>query len=703
MEIQIENCNSIDLAKITLEKNKLNIKFAPNGTGKSTIANALFLNAQEDLELLNQLIPFKLRKDNPQDLKPKVTIQEQFRSVMRFNEEYISKFVFKEDELLSNSFEVLIKNDEYLQIESEIEELIKEIKTLFSGNQELDSLSEALNRMSSLFTLTKTGLAKSSAGAKGLSTGNKIQHIPKGLEPYTPFIQSVESLSWIDWQTKGQNFVNLSDSCPFCTSNTVEKKEQISRVTQEYDSKIIKHLVSIVSVINELGDYFSEECKSSLLGITLLKDGIEPEHESYLIRVKGQIDDFIKKLLKLKMLSAFQFSDTEKLSETLESYKLDLTYFTDLRSEKMESLVTPINASIQVLIGQAGHLKGKINRQKIKIRQKVEQHQEDINNFLASAGYKYNVQIIGEGEQAQLRLHHLDHIEEYLKGGSQYLSFGERNAFAIVLFMYECLAKNPDLIILDDPISSFDKNKKYAILEMLFRRDARVCLKGSTVLMLTHDVEPIIDTIKSLSAHFGNQTTASFLEYRNGEINDISIDKEDIKTFSQICKTVLESEKDQIIKLIFLRRLFEVTDNKGDAYQIISNVLHGRDIPIDTREAQHPVMEESKISNGYTEIEKHLVDFSYSENCYKLKDQTFLKELYRNTVSGYEKLQVFRLFNFSVSNSVVQKFINETYHVENEYICQLDPVKFDTIPQYVVLECDQIISSILENELSVSA
>ena len=41
------------------------------------------------------------------------------------------------------------------------------------------------------------------------------------------------------------------------------------------------------------------------------------------------------------------------------------------------------------------------------------------------------------------------------------LSYGERNAFALVLFMYSQLKENADLIILDDPISSFDKNKKY--------------------------------------------------------------------------------------------------------------------------------------------------------------------------------------------------------------------------------------------------
>jgi hypothetical protein len=41
MEIKINCCNNIDKANITLEENKLNIKFAPNGTGKSTFSRAI--------------------------------------------------------------------------------------------------------------------------------------------------------------------------------------------------------------------------------------------------------------------------------------------------------------------------------------------------------------------------------------------------------------------------------------------------------------------------------------------------------------------------------------------------------------------------------------------------------------------------------------------------------------------------------------
>ena len=147
--------------------------------------------------------------------------------------------------------------------------------------------------------------------------------------------------------------------------------------------------------------------------------------------------------------------------------------------------------------------------------------------------------------------------------------------------MYECLAKNPNLIILDDPISSFDKNKKYAILEMLFRSDAVSCLKNKTVLLFTHDVEPIIDTVKSLSHTFNNLATASFLKLADGQIVEQNIVKDDIQTFSQICKTALDSNIDEIIKLIYLRRNYEISDDKGDVYQVLSNLLHKRDRGID--------------------------------------------------------------------------------------------------------------------------
>lgn len=698
MNIEIKNCNNIELANITLFENKLNIKFAPNGTGKSSIAKALLLGKEDNQSLLSELMPFKLRKENPENKQPEVIGVQDLNKIMCFNEEYVSQFVFKPDELLTNSFDIFVRTESYKQKEQEIEDLVRNIKQLFSGNQELETLIATLKEMGNAFKLSKTGLDKKSTGMKGLSAGNKIQHVPPGLELYTPFIRSQNSVGWIDWQTKGCDFAELSDNCPFCTSHAAEKKDQIKRVGQEYDKNTIKNLVAIIGVIDKLGDYFSEDAKANLRTITTLNAGLEKEHEAFIATVKTRIDVFTEKLEKLRTLSAFQFKDGDKVAEKLPEYKLDLQFFTELKSSKMQEAIDPINASIDEVVKQAGQLQGKINQQRSEMKKTVERYQNDINSFLTYAGYRYVVEIVGEGEQAQLKLRHTDH-DEHLVGGNQHLSFGERNAFAIVLFMYECLSKKPDLIILDDPISSFDKNKKYAILEMLFRREADSCLKNRTVLMLTHDVEPIIDTIKSLSQKFSNQTSASFLKLESGRISECGIGKEDIQTFSQICKNALASDKDDVIKLIYMRRHFEIADNKGDAYQVLSNVLHKRERAIDIREQRgsdgnYPEMESNKFSNGCTEVSSYLEGFSYPDVLNRISDVNVLKTLYSTSINGYEKLQTFRLFDLDIENSVIQKFINETYHIENEFICQLDPAKFDTIPEYVVHECNRILQEV---------
>ena len=698
IRIGIKNCNNLDSAIISLAPKELNIKFAPNGTGKSTIARALLLGAKGDKDPLRELMPFKLKKKNPDNKQPEINGAESLSNIMCFNEEYVTQFLFRPDEVQSNSFDIFVRTDAYKQKEKEIEGLVSNIKNLFSGNQELEALITTLNEMGKAFRLSKAGLDKKSTGMRGLSSGNKIKHIPTGLESYAPFIQSRNSVSWIDWQTKGYEFSDLSENCPFCTSHTEDKKETIKKVGQEYDKNIIKNLIAIIDVIEKLGDHFSEEAKKKLATITTLKEGLNREHEDFLATIKKQIDNFTENVEKLSKLSAFQFEDGDKVAEKLQEFKLDLTFFSELKSTKMQEAIDPINASVNKVIEQASQLQGMINQQRGQMKKTIERHQNDINEFLSYAGYRYAVEVAGEGEQTQLKLRHIDY-EENLSGGDQHLSFGERNAFAIVLFMYECLAKKPDLIILDDPISSFDKNKKYAILEMLFRRKSDSCLKNKTVLMLTHDVEPIIDTVKILSEKFNNQTSASFLKLVDNQISEYVIGKEDIQTFFQTCRNALMSGKDNLIKLIYLRRYFEIIDDKGDAYQVLSNLFHkggGKECGIDKRkprdaEGNYAEMVLNKFTSGCAEISHELKGFSYSEVMIKLHDISALKALYQGCDNGYEKLQVFRLLGIDVGNSVIKKFINETYHIENEFICQLDTTKFDLIPEYVIWECDRIL------------
>ncbi|MBE8037587.1 hypothetical protein IPE79_25855 [Escherichia coli] len=49
--------------------------------------------------------------------------------------------------------------------------------------------------------------------------------------------------------------------------------------------------------------------------------------------------------------------------------------------------------------------------------------------------------------------------------------------------------------------------------------------------MLTHDVEPVIDTLKSVRRLFSNQVTASCLRLSAGVIEELPVNDGDIMTF----------------------------------------------------------------------------------------------------------------------------------------------------------------------------
>lgn len=95
----------------------------------------------------------------------------------------------------------------------------------------------------------------------------------------------------------------------------------------------------------------------------------------------------------------------------------------------------------------------------------------------------------------------------------------------------------------------------------------------------------MIDTLKSVRRLFSNLVTASCLRLSAGVIEELPVNDGDIMTFMQICKSITVSvDCEEIIKLIYLRRYFEIVDERGDAYQLLSNLFHRRVAPLDYRE-----------------------------------------------------------------------------------------------------------------------
>ncbi|CAK7023749.1 MAG: hypothetical protein EUB_02245 [Eubacterium sp.] len=303
MNVNIVNCNNIAHGTVSIEENHLNIKYAINGTGKSTIARAIEYATSQDGEQLRSLTPYSCIGATDDALLPYVEGLPEGIRVAIFNEEYVSQYVFMEDELIKNSYDIFIKTPQYERLRDEINELVSSIRAMFDSNPELESLISDLNEFITCFgNNARTGISASGALAKGLSKGNLIRNIPTGLEDYTEFLQGEKNSAWLKWQATGRDFMALSDKCPFCARDIAPQRDKIEQVKNEYDAKTVEHLSKILALFERLGHYFSDETNENVRRITSSVNGLSDEQKRYLVEIKDQVALVLAKLHALKKL-----------------------------------------------------------------------------------------------------------------------------------------------------------------------------------------------------------------------------------------------------------------------------------------------------------------------------------------------------------------------------------------------------------------
>jgi energy-coupling factor transporter ATP-binding protein EcfA2 len=699
LNIQLKNCNSIENGSIKIIENSLNIKYAINGTGKSTSSKAIEYAVNDNNNAtsnLLQLKPFKYRNESDTN-NPEVMGVETINSIAVFNEDYVNQIVLQPNEVLKNSFDIFINNDEYKNGMSEINELIKEISKTFDENQDIETMLNDLSELLQSFGNAK-GLSKASSFFKGVGKGNLVENIPEELLIYKDFIQNEKNTTWLKWQMSGKDYLDISSCCPFCTSSNIEeKKETILTVEKKYDSKLIEHLNKVIQTVSKLKAYFTQDTYDNIISISKNVGGLKKEEETFLLEIREQISTLIEKLKNIKILGFQSLKDFDKVDTIIKDLKINIEYINHLNTETTSQKINKINDSLDSILQKSGQLQGKVRLQKIRIEETIKTYKDEINDFLKYAGYNYSVNIEEDTSKQTytMKLKHIDFIDSNIDNARNHLSYGEKNAFALILFMYDVLKNNQQLIILDDPISSFDKNKKFAIIEKLFRGDNS--LKNKTVLMLTHDFEPIVDIILHHSDIFNVvKPNAYFLENIDGVLYEKSILRDDIKTFLEIAQDNILSLDEQINKLIYLRRLNEVTNNKGLVYQLLSNIFHKREVPKYQSSTEDRNMTEIEINYASEEIKNSINEpFVYSVCFQNVNDNNELIRLYEKTTNNYEKLQIYRVLNNdNHENRTIRKFINETFHIENDYIYQLNPCKYQTVPNYIIKECDKDIEII---------
>ena len=134
IKIAIENCNNISKGVISLEEEKLNIRYGMNGTGKSTLSTAISLFSQG--KPMDDLKPF----GSDDEIIPTISIDGDIQGVRVFNEEFVNNMVFKESTVIDNAFDVFIRTSDYEQKRQNLDNRLLRLKVDIDEKQPIIQL-----------------------------------------------------------------------------------------------------------------------------------------------------------------------------------------------------------------------------------------------------------------------------------------------------------------------------------------------------------------------------------------------------------------------------------------------------------------------------------------------------------------------------------------------------------------------------------
>ncbi|OUQ36432.1 hypothetical protein [Massilimicrobiota timonensis] len=694
MKIEFNNLGVIEHGNLEIIENSINVKYGINGTGKSTIAKGIEKSIKgEDLSVL---------KKYDSDLVPTIQIDKNFSNVIVFNQEYVNQYLFHED-IVNNSFEILINTDEYKLALKRINNLFFDLVNSISSSDIktiIEELTGFKNSLDFKIKETKKGTTYSVPATTKFAKGKKLSNlsvlITEDAKPYQSLLEANNNFEWHKWFENGIKLLT-GKKCPFCLNDLPENFEKIcADINNTFKTTALKQNVEVKNVVYKIKKYFDDNTKKEVDNIVNSNDKVSSDEAKLLYSLYVLCEQELNKLNNLSNLSVIQIKekyDNNILVDFLKENKLSMDFYSHLEKDVFEK-INNVNNSIDNLISKDKDIKNITQEFSQKLNFCILNKSQYINDFLRISGIPYEVKIQALGDKNYKTILKPICVEKIISKDD--LSYGERNAISLILFSLEA-EQNYDLIILDDPVSSFDNNKKFAILYYLFTKDNAV-FKNKTVILFTHDFDIIIDLM--YKDNFRNiNDSCSFVSNQNGIFTDIRIKKD------WVCNTLRQWEKKSkntglniLLRLVNLRKYLQYSNPKeNDAFNIISSLEHLYDTPKKKECGELIDMNEDEINDGISTIMEYINNFDYEDILSKLKSSSNLIKWYKSATSSIDKLQIMRAYLYlnplKAEDQVFMSFITESYHYENNEMISLDEKRYNIIPNYIIKICDSIIGN----------
>ena len=253
--------------------------------------------------------------------------------------------------------------------------------------------------------------------------------------------------------------------------------------------------------------------------------------------------------------------------------------------------------------------------------------------------------------------------------------------------------------------SGIISNKKFAVIRRMFDNQEEVTFRDRTVLMLTHDLQPVIDYIHGgFFKKFGltTQVSAEYIENDKGMIVSQPIENTDLLNVVTLTgEHAKDTNMPLYVRVVNARKHIELTKENYSglkSYDLLSNLIHGRMSPEDGE--KQPMTVEA-INKGIEELVPLINGYdSYEQYMSELGTDYLIGELDNDSI--YFRILAIRLL-FERCDGFMSKlrkefpeackFLNETNHIENDYVFQLNPEKFFSIPEVYVQDIKEFLNA----------
>lgn len=709
------NITSIEGGYLPIQKNRLNILFGRNGTGKTTISKVIECwNDPQSEEAISGLASFGHMISNDPSTEPSVVLPTKKATAFIFNNEWVENHCFQENgNLQSGAYELYVSSKKVKSLEKQRKQLLHSLKSALN-DPETSEVSSLLKNASKNIGRTASGNAY-----QAFKDNSPLEGLPDFLLRFAKALKDNQKPLWMSWHVQGAEYAgNHQPLCPYCGSRFDRIGELISydRLHAEKQGNAWGNVISVFSE----GRVFRISINKKALRIMGGANALDKEDLDWLLEYAKRSNKLEKCIenLKSNIDSFFDgtcdgfFAKLEEHKETLE----DMQGFSD----EVRSVTKAIAKEIRRILRHEKRIRNVISDLEREAAAVADKYKIEIDELLDKCGYPYTIEMSNNCHERSTQVLLVPKSTgQALSGTTSPLSYGEQNTLALILFMFEAMTK-PDscVIVLDDPISSFDGDKRFALLYRMFHRfntsQAGVTPKDSlharTVIMLTHDYLVVSDAMTILRNKV-SKTHALYLTCdQAGTLHHKEITRDDIRPYIQMIRKRINDQdgRNPFFKLVYTRCYSEMMRRKKDdrktgagcAFIVISLLVDGcTRTDVLSKYGWDCIGKAPYVINtGINFIKRFIPDFDFATTLDDLNDDGEIVALYEDPdITPFEKLQVLRLLirqkKVHEDSPILVRYANEVYHLAGDYLLQLDPVDFNPVPHSVEEWCDAMFES----------